>query len=354
MRTLDRYIAVRLTAHFCLTLAALAAGFAMVALMEEMGEIGTGTYDFRQALRYVGGTLPAEAYGLFPAAALIGTMTGLRGMAGASEILAMWAGGISKARFTWAVMQWALAVMVAVVLGGELIAAPLAQRAGTERSAALSGGMGLAIAHRVWARDQAAFINIGTVEATGELHDVFIYEFDESRRLRRFGHAAGAVYDNGQWTLEDLTEQEIGEGGVTPRHVASRAWPVRLTRKQLRALLIPPQDLSIAQLHQSIASLRERQQDARRYEQAFWGRVTMPLSTGAMVLLAIPFVITAPPRSLLGLRLVAAVLAGIGFQLFAELVGDFGFGYGVPPYVSAALPAALATGVAVRWMRHAY
>jgi lipopolysaccharide export system permease protein len=72
-----------------------------------------------------------------------------------------------------------------------------------------------------------------------------------------------------------------------------------------------------------------------------------------MALLAVPFVITTLRGSSLGGRIVAGVLVGIGFQMFAHTFGRFGLVYGLAPFMSAIFPGALALALAVLWFTRA-
>ncbi len=353
MKILDRYVAAVVGGHFLLALAALLAVFSVINLTEELKDVGTGQYVVRQALWFVLMTLPNEAYQLFPAAALIGTVNGLGMLATHNELVALGAAGLSRERVTGSVLQAGACLMLAAALLGELVAAPASQRARAERSVAISGGLLLSTPQGVWARDGSQFVNVRTPLADGQLRDVYFYDFDESHRLRRFGYARTATHDGEGWQLGEIVESRIAADGITTERAPTRGWTTRLDPSRLRLLLFPPEALSLGDLRRSIVSLRERGEDPRPHELAFWRRVAMPLVTGVMVLLAIPFVVTALRGVALGRRIVAGALVGIGFQMFAHTFGRFGLVYGLDPIVSAMFPGALALALAVLWFTRA-
>ena len=80
----------------------------------------------------------------------------------------------------------------------------------------------------------------------------------------------------------------------------------------------------------------------------------MPIVTGIMVFLAIPFVLSALRGVALGQRIVAGSLVGISFQMFSHTFGRFGLVYGLDPFFSAVFPGGLALAVCVLWMNRAY
>lgn len=339
MSTLDRYIMRTLTANFVIALTALLAIFSVINLMQELADVGTGAYDLSRALRFLLMTLPAEAYALFPAAALLGAVLGLGTLASHNEIIAILAAGISRARLTGAVLQAAALLTVAAALLGELVAAPLTRVAQAERSVALSRGMSLTTANGVWTRDGARFINVRHPLPDGTLHDLYVYEFDQAHRMRSFTYAPSATYETPEWRLEGVVENVFGDDSVRTDLHATRIWDAFVSPAQLRVLFLPPEELSIADLYRSIRSLAGRGESPRRHQLALWRRILMPVVTGLMVFLAVPFVLTTLRGVTLGQRIVAGALLGIGFQMFNETFGQMGLVYGLDPISSASLPA---------------
>jgi lipopolysaccharide export system permease protein len=351
MRTLDRYIAVTVATHCGFALLALVAIFSMVNLMQELREVGVGDYGAMQAMWFTLLTAPAEAYTLFPAAALIGGVSALGTLAGNNELVAMWVAGVSKVRTVRSALQAALGLIVLAVLFGELVAAPLAQRASRERSVGLSSGKAMTSANGLWARDGGRFINARHPNPGGALQDVYVYEFDAQNVLKRFSYARDAVYDKKRWHVEDLIDNRVTDAGVVTEHSDRSEWDVSLTPKQIRLLSLPPQYLSMAELRRSSRDLVGRGENPQRLQLAFWNRAAFPLVTLAMVLLAVPLVLTGSRTARLGQRIVVGALIGIGFQIFAETFATFAIAYGVPPIIGAFVPVAMIAAAAAVGLR---
>jgi lipopolysaccharide export system permease protein len=354
MGRLDRHVAATIGSSFLTAMAALLAVFSVINFTQELREVGSGHYRMADALRFVILTLPSEAYKLFPAAALLGTVNGLGALARQSELIAMSASGVSRGRLTWYVLQAAICLMVAATLLGELVAAPLAQRARTQRSVAVTDGSVLSTVNGIWARDGATFVNVRAPFIDGAMRDVYMYELDGERQLRRVVHAASATHEGGAWALTGLVESRIGPRGVASAHIDRRTWQTSIDPEELRILLLPPEDLSVLDLARSIGAFRERGENPRQHELAFWRRLTMPAVTGIMVVLGIPFVLTALRAAALGQRVVAGALVGIGYQMFADTFGRFGLVYGLDPLTSAVFPALVALAAFVMWMQQTY
>src|SRR5262245_55707238 len=123
--TLDRYLATTVAQNFLFALAALVVVFSVINATEELQRVGVGRYGVRQALWFVMLTLPNEVYGLFPAAALLGNVIGLGGLAHRYELVAIASGGVSRSRVVASVLRLTALLIAAGVLFSEFVAAPL-------------------------------------------------------------------------------------------------------------------------------------------------------------------------------------------------------------------------------------
>jgi lipopolysaccharide export system permease protein len=341
---LDRHIAITVALNFCFALAALAAVFSVINATEELQRVGTGRYGVGEALWFVLLTLPNEVSALFPAAAVLGNVIGLGGLAHQNEIIALAAAGVSRRRIVWSVMRVTLALAVAGVLLNELVAAPLTSRARSERSVAMSGGSILTVAGGVWVRLGSSFLNVRTVLPDGAARDIYVYEFDAQHRMRRFTHALGATYADQSWRLDGLTEMTLAEDGVTTQHVQTRPLTMELTPRQLGLIRMAPEELSLADLGRGIRAAHRQGESAERLESAWWQRATMPLLVVIMSFLAVALILSTPHATTLGRRIFVGALLGIGFHLFNQTFVSVGLVYGMAAWLSATLPALLALG----------
>lgn len=342
MRIVDRYVASEVVRHFAYALAALLAVFAVVNLTEELRAVDAPGWGVRQALWFVVLTLPAEAYTLFPAAALLGSVLALGRMASENELIAVQAAGVSPGRVAAAALAAAAMLALAGAGLGEVIAAPLSQRAHQQRALALSGGHALSATSGLWLRDGSRFVNVGAIHPDGSLGELYVFDFDDQRALARFTSARGATYVDGQWRLEDLRESAFHDEQTTNRRAAGEPWNTSIDPRQLRALWVEPRDLSLAELYRTIRALREQRQNPLSYEVAFWQRASTPVYIGVMVLLAVPMVLVGRRPVRLGERATLGALTGLGFQMFKDMFTNLGLVAAFPPLVTALVPALVA------------
>jgi lipopolysaccharide export system permease protein len=343
---LDRYVAGEVLRHFVYALTALLAIFFVINLTEELRLADTPGYGAGEALRFVLWMVPSEAHALLPAAALLGTVLGLGGLVSNHEVVALQAAGVSRRRLVGAVL------VAAVMLGGlgvglgEFIAAPLSQQARRQRALALSGGRTLSAASGLWLREGSQFINVGLIYPSGALGDVYVFDFNDRRDLRRYVHAAAASRTGEQWQLEDVRERVLTDGGGTTRQAATEPWATTIDVRRVRTLWLQPEDLGIGDLYRTIRSLRDHRQNPVGYEIAFWRRISAPVYMAVMVLLAVPIIVVSGRTVRVGERIAVGALVGLGFQFLQQMFTNVGLASGLPPVVTALTPLTIAAAMA--------
>jgi lipopolysaccharide export system permease protein len=352
MNLVDRHLGLTILRHSAYALAGLLSVFAVVNLTEELRGAGSATWGVGRALGFVVLTLPSEAYTLLPASALLGTVLGLGRLVNDHEIVALEAAGISPWRVARAALGAALLLAIAGLVLGELVAAPLSQRAHTQRALALSGGRALSTASGMWLRDGSRFVNVGALRPDGSLDGVYLFDFGGGRELVRFTHARSAAPVDDAWQLNDLRESTFTDELSSDRVLATAPWITPLTPKRIEALWLEPRDLSLAELRRTIRALRAQRQNPLDHEVAFWRRVSAPVYMGVMVLLAVPMVMVGGRTVRIGERATLGALVGLGFQMSQEMFTNLGLVVGWPPIVIALVPALVALAlVAVLFRR---
>lgn len=351
MSILDRYLGKALCTGAALVMAVLLALFFTVDVIDQLDDMGTGSYGFWQIIEYVLLIQPRRIYELLPLAALLGGLLGLGWLAGNSELIAIRAAGVALPRIVLAVMKTGLAMMALVFLMGEFIAPASDNYAERQRSFALNERISLTTAHGFWTRDGQSFINIRDILPGDRLGDISIYEFDAQRRLRTTTHAARANYEQGRWMLEDIVQTQLDTTRVTTSRQARAAWESLLDPDIVNLVSIRPARLSAWDLHRYIDYLRDNGQTAQRYQQAFWSKITAPFVTGVMVLLVIAFVFGAARSTDMGQRMLVGSLVGVVFHLLNQTTTQASLVYNLNPALSAAFVPTLFLMLALGLLR---
>lgn len=338
MKILDHYIGRAVLGGSLVTTMILLAFFSFATLLTELGDVGRGDYGLPQAILYVLLLLPRLAYQLLPVATMIGTLAGLGVLANNSELTVIRASGVSLARIVRSVLKASLWLMLLAVVLSEYVAPMSEQYAEEVRGQALSGQVVNKTHEGFWTRDGENFISVDAVSATNRLLGIKVYAFDSLRRLKSITYARSAYFEHQSWFLSDivLTEFKGDQMITTPRD--SARWDSLLSPSLLETIDTYPENMTARELREYTRYLRDNGLSTGRYDKAMWGKLTTPLATAVMVLLAIPFVFGSTRSVGMGRRIMVGTLIGIGFYLFDQIFSYMGVVYGFNVVLSAFVP----------------
>ncbi|MGD2081951.1 MAG: LPS export ABC transporter permease LptG [Chromatiales bacterium] len=349
MILLSRYIGRRVVAGTVWTLLVLTTLLGFFFFIEELGDVGDGSYRTADAALYVLLILPRYAYETFPVAALIGSLIGLGSLANHSELTAMRAGGMSLGRIVSAVLATGALMLLAASLLGEVVAPPAEQYAETMRAEKRSGQITLKTEYGFWARDGSAFLNIRSILPGSRLEDIYIYEFAPDRRLKAATHAAFAQYAQGRWLLRDIRQSLFRDGGVDTRQMDEAGWESMVNPALLSYVTLDPNVLPSWGLYRYVQFMRDNGQSAIRFEVAFWGKVLTPFVTLVMLFLSVPFVFGSLRAVSIAQRVFVGTLVGVGFLLLTRIASYLAMVYTLDPFLTAAFPGVAILGLAL-WL----
>lgn len=347
---LDRHIGRAMLAGIGLVFAVFAVLFVFIVVVDALPDYGRGNFGIVELLHYVVLSQPRKLYEIFPVTVLIGTLFGLSTLALNSELVAMRAAGVSRARIVGATLKTGTVLVVLAVLAGEYVVPTAETQAQTGRAQALSmsfrqGETGL------WLRDGASFVNIGEVLPDLSLLRVSIYDVAADFVLHRHTFAARAVFGGDAWRLENVHASTIDPERITTESRLAADWRTNITPSVVGVFSTRPEALSIAQLRSYIAHLRSNNQDVRRYILVFWQKCLMPLAMALMVLLAAPFVLRPARGGGMAQRIFTGVALGLVFVVVNRSLGYLALIYEVPPLVAAVAPLLLFFALAMALMR---
>lgn len=337
---LDRHIGQTIMYSTLLVFAVLLALFTFFEFVDKLDDVGRANTGISDVLRYLLLTSPRKMYELFPMAALLGTTLGLSSLAVDSELIAMRAAGVSLLRIVGAVAKVGGVFVLVAVLIGELVAPiteDLAQRGRAEK---LRIGIQQDNAG-VWLRDDFAFINIGEVLPDLSVLKINIYQFDDKNALRVQTYADSGRFEDGKWRLRGVSQSVITDKKVSISQRETEEWISAIEPQTLGVFAVKPEGLSALNLSRYIRHLARNNQETARYKLALWYKLVSPLTTGVMVVLAIPFVFMPLRSSGMGFRLFIGIMLGLAFFVISRGFGYFSVLYGVPAVVGAVLPTVL-------------
>ncbi len=351
MKILDRHIGFHVVRDSLLTLLTLLVVFSLVDFLEDLSDVGKGSYTTGVAVEYMLLTTPNRIFILFPVAAVIGSLIGLGSLAAHRELVVIRAAGVSSLRIAAAAIKAAVVLVVASVLVGEVVSPYTEQLAHQLRTTALSDNGALGTGNGFWARDGNTFINVGRVLPGNRMSELYIYELDDEHRLRVATYADRGIYKEGKWTLEGIRQSVIGKDGVIGRNVVEEDWRSRFRPELAEIVSRRLTSLSIPGLMRYIEYLRSNGLNTARYELALWNKIINPVTTVVMIFIALPLVLGRLGSVGISQRIVAGVAIAVSFLLLQQLAGHLGLTFGLNPVVSACAPTLLILGLAVLMFR---
>ncbi len=355
MRLLRGYI-VRgvLTASLLVLLVLLAlAGF--VEMIGQLDNVGEGNFSATDAMVYTLLRLPLLAVQMVPVAALIGALLGMGALASHSELTVMRAAGVSKWQLARAVALSGVVMMGVTAVAGEFLAPPLDQFARKYRDAAKNVGSGQVSGDAVWIRDGRTFFNIERITSELDFGRVYLFEFDDERRLRSVGMALnGGLDPDDRWVLDNYVSTAFDEDGATAESEALSVRQYDIDAELLGVSIIRPTSMSLRGLSAYMRYLRANDLSADAYRAEYWNRIASTVAIVIMPMLAIGFVFGSLRSAGTGARMLIGVMIGLGWFLATRLLSNSGQVFDLNVVVTAWLPTlalAAATAAAVARVR---
>lgn len=353
MKTIRRYVAVQIFWSTALVFTGLLLLFAFFDLIQELGDLGRGSYRLPLAALYVCLSLPGRAYEILPVAALIGTLFALAQMVAHSEYTVMRVSGVSIKSMAIALVQIGVALSVLTFLIGEFVSPASEQAAQKLRLKATSSNV-VAQSFRsgLWIKDDTNFVNVQRIMPETVIHEVNIYEFDADYRLRAISRAKSGEYQRENlWRLKDVVQTRFEENRTTVSRIPEAYWRSVLNPSILNVLMVVPEQMSLLELVSYIEHLNENRQETSRYEIVLWQKIIYPFAVLVMMVLALPFAYFQAREGGVGAKIFTGIMLGLGFHLSNRLFGHLGLLNAWPPLFSAIFPtlAFLAAAVAMMW-----
>nr|VFJ93645.1 MAG: lipopolysaccharide export system permease protein [Candidatus Kentron sp. LFY]VFJ98549.1 MAG: lipopolysaccharide export system permease protein [Candidatus Kentron sp. LFY] len=355
MKRLDRYIGTYVVLGSLFVLAVLVALFSVIDFIDDLDNVGHNRYTLLRAVEHMVLTMPRLAFSTAPIAALIGTLMALGTLAGSAELTVVRASGVSLARLSLSVMKVGAILVLFTLVLGELVV-PTAERLAQERrSMALSEQVSLSKKHGFWIRDKRSFINVRQVFPNNRVGDIYIYEFDDKRRLRFSTYAKSGYYYDGRWILKGVRQSDLtSSGGVTNHNVLEAKWESLFVPEVVKAVKLKPEGLSVIDLYRHIQYLRSNGLNSTAYEFAIWGKLFYPIATGVMMFIAIPMVLGWLRSVGIGQRIVVGILFGIAFHIIQQTIIHVGLVFEMSPFLSVSVPIVVFLGFGLWMMRRVY
>jgi len=354
MTIVNRYLALEVLMGLGIATAVLLPLFSFLDLLDQLDDVGKGTYRIQDAFLHTALLLPRRFVQLAPFIALLGNVIALGRLAVNSELTALRVAGVSPIRISLAPLGVGLILLLFMAVLEQFVAPQLQQRAISSRAVALDKSAALGKNLGIWTRDERNILRIGEMLHAKKAADIEVMHFDDNGFLLTytFANYADIIADH-LWELSDVTIKTFTEQRIESASTKSMNWRSFLNPDDISTLTKSPESLSPIELFLHVRFLRATGQEADAYALALWRKAGGALTTIAMLLLSIPFVFGSV-RTGLGNKLVLASMLGISVYLFDQVIANVGLLLHLNPALTALGPGLLLITLANFWLRRVF
>jgi len=311
-------------------------------LIKELDDI-TSAYTLVDVFFYVLLTVPSKIYEMFPVSVVVAVVVSLGALASGSELVVMLASGVSKLKLAVVVLFSVAMWLIVVVWLGEFVAPAGDQMAQQFRNEQVSQGKATSASNAMWLRDgdvifRANHMKSMSQEDSYELLGVTVFELKE-KRLVQVSEAQRAVFENQQWTLNDLKVSVFSDQGVHTQYKARQQWQSRIQPEILNISTTRPKYLSLRDIakFQDFSSQTGELQSA--YRIAWWSKMAFPILVLATALCGVVVLFGQVRSGGFAQRLVIGIVIGIVVYLINKTLLNVGEVYHVHPFWVTLLPS---------------
>jgi lipopolysaccharide export system permease protein len=352
MRRIDRYIVSTVASSILLVLAIVLLLDLVFAFVAEVDEL-EADYQIMDAVYFLIATIPRRVYDYLPLGIFMGCLIGLGALGKNSELVVLRAAGVSTLRIFYAAFKPALVAIILGVLIGEHVA-PYTEKVAQSRKAIAQGASKNIRTDGLWHREGSSYFHFNAVEPNGVLHGITIQEFDPDQQLIKSVFAERAIYQRKHWLLENVSETRFeSRERISTSAYTSYPLTTDLSPTLLSVLMVKAENLSVTGLYSYIHYLQSQNLNSAEYALAFWKKVLQPISTAALVLIAISFVF-GPLRSVtMGFRIFCGLIVGIVFKYVQDLLGPSSLVFGFEPIYATLIPIGICLLAGLALLRQA-
>jgi len=344
LNTLSGYVVDRLFRSYAVVGIGLAGLIWLLQMLDNLERGLSSSADLMLAAGEAALQLPEGLINLLPVITVLATAAAMGTLQARSELTVMRVSGVSIWSLTRMALIPGLVVAMLALAALQWLTPHLNQAQSRALGSATIGESGLWHPwHGLWVRSGSEFLNVQNLYLGRIPEGINLYQFNERGALDRQIRADQAlVQSGGQWLLENVRIWDFSQSRKAYFEQRDElAWTSFLSVRQLELLLSPPAKLPLTDLWQYVKGLKQRQQEAAEFEMVLWRRLALPLSCLVMVLAAMATSAVPLKSRAVSVRLVAALVLGLSFQLLSELAVYVGLVMHWPVITVALVPPAM-------------
>ena len=350
---LDRYIGKVVVTMVLYCTIGLVALSSLIKFVDQLRNVGRGSYDMLTALICVAYTVPGQIVMFFPLGVLLGTVLALGSLASTSELIVMQSLAKSRLSIVWSACKAVIPLLIGVMLIAEFVAPMAELESENYYTRSVTNGKVSVTNSGIWFKEGTDFININQVLTDGTLKYIRRYTFSQERPrvLERIDIANEGRWVRDKWLMKDVTSTYYTTKKISTTQTSQMQWDILLSPDKLGAVGVDAADLSIRDLYGYISYMKSNGQKVDKYVLAFYRKLISPLMTLVVLLLAASTIFGPLRSASMGARVVVGIVVGFAFYATNEILAPFTIFYGVPAIIGALLPTLVVLVIAIYLLR---
>ena len=341
MTLIKKYLFKETLGGVLLIMGALLAIFSFFDFIQELENLGKGSYTLGRIFAFVVLTAPGHIYEVVPVAVLIGSLYALAQIARNSELVVLQSSGLSIFRIGLPLLQVGVIFALLTFIIGEFVT-PLSEKTAQKlKISATHSIVAQEFRSGFWVKDGSSFVNVREVKPDAELVNISIYRFNDNFELVGIDFAKSGRYNGKNWQLKDLRRTELAKDKVVTNFKSASTWDSLIKPEILNVLLVVPEKMSALSLYSYIQHLTENKQKTSRYEIALWSKIVYPIASAVMIILALPFGFVQQRAGGIGAKIFIGIVLGILYQVLNKVFVHLGLLNDWSPLVSTVIPTIL-------------
>jgi lipopolysaccharide export system permease protein len=339
MTIIYRYISREIIKYFCLVLIAIAMIYLAVDFFQRVDNFIVAEVSLVRMLSYFGLKLPLVISQIAPICILLTVLITFGLMNKNNEIVALKSGGVSVYFLLRPVFVIGVVSAICLFILSEVIVPVSITKANRIWLQEVKKEPLLASRQKnIWFKGQRSIYYISHYDPSKNvISGISLNYFDADFRLIKRVEAQRAVYENGQWSFENVMEQVLAKN-IDDYNVSfydRRVMEVDFFPEDLKRAVKKSEEMNVTELYSYIKSVESEGYDATVYQVDFYAKFAIPF--GCIIVCIIATSIAAKRRIREGLSISIAYGLGMVFLygLAHSLCMSIGYGGVLPPLMAA-------------------
>lgn len=357
LRILDKYVLRELLYPFVFGIAAFSSIFIASTMLYRITQYITkygASYD--SVARLFMYNLPEIINYTFPMSMLLAALMAFGKLSGSSEIIAMKSGGVSYYRIVAPVIVVGFIVSMFSMVWAEKVVPQCKAKASYILSVEIRHNTKPTVKEHILLKTFSGSNQSITYASTfdekkGVMNGVTIEEF-ENGQISRVQTAKQAYWENGTWRMVDgnIFDMNPTKGVLSKAHFTEQNLPLDLSPRQISWEQKEPEEMSIAELKESIRVLEKQKTSAARQWCEMFMRINIPLASLFFAVIG-ACLGTQKQRTSSSIGLGISIIVIFIYYAVMTLTTGLGKGGVLPPLLACMIPNLLCAVIGAYLMR---